>query len=286
MGLDEELQAQLDENPLDYGLEKANYVAPDVLTWPCEHFLHEHARIRSFIQVLASSARHADLRWKEIAQQQLGNNADPSDSAAPPKELWDWFAEEGMGSELMLIGQRGMIMEMVLCRSVDNFLAYVTELMALVFQTRPQMLKAAEAGEPLDTVPLDLVLQHQNMDDLIQALTERRVDQLSRRGMRDLLKYWSKRMGFRLLETTEAVDRMVCLIEQRNVIVHNRAVVNRIFLSKVPNSPATIGERLHLASSDVYADLGFLAGSICGIDSRAIAHFDLPHRKLPKGEFA
>jgi hypothetical protein len=75
---------------------------------------------------------------------------------------------------------RGMFLEMMLSRATENFLTYVTELLTLVFRTRPETLRTSE------TVRLDAILKHVNMEDLIHELAERRVNQLSYQGMRDL----------------------------------------------------------------------------------------------------
>lgn len=78
---------------------------------------------------------------------------------------------------------------MMLTRAVDNHLAYISDLPALVLRTRPETLRSSE------TIGLDTVLQHDTMDELVSELSEKRVNQLSYEGMRDLSTYLADRLG-------------------------------------------------------------------------------------------
>ncbi|MEK6300902.1 MAG: hypothetical protein AABO41_09295 [Acidobacteriota bacterium] len=163
-----------------------------------------------------------------------------------------------------------LLIQMMLCRSVDNFLTYVSELLALTFRTRPEMLKSNE------TARLDLILQFKRMDDLISFLVEKRVTDLAYKGMRDLSKDLSTKIGFNLFEGEEALARAVRIIEVRNLIVHNRAIVNRLFLSRLPDFTASLGDRVDLQGNAVLDDMEFLDSSVSDIDRRAVEKFVLP----------
>jgi hypothetical protein len=163
-----------------------------------------------------------------------------------------------------------LFLQMMLCRSVDNFLTYVSELLALIFQTRPEMLKSNE------TAKLEMILQFKTMDDLISALVEKRVSDLAYQGMGDLSKDLSRKIGFDLFEKQEDLERAVRIIEVRNLIVHNRAIVNRLFLSRLPGFTASLGDRVDMEGKAVLDDIEFLASSVSDIDKRAIEKFGLP----------
>lgn len=163
-----------------------------------------------------------------------------------------------------------LFLQMMLGRSVDNFLTYVSELLAVIFGTRPEMLKSNE------TTRLDVILQYKRMDDLISALVEKRVTDLAYQGMRDLSKDLSRKIGFDLFEREEDLARAVRIIEVRNLIVHNRAIVNRLFLSRLPDFPASLGDRVDLDGRAVLDDIEFLDSSVSDIDRRAVEKFGLP----------
>ncbi len=163
-----------------------------------------------------------------------------------------------------------LFLQMMLCRAVDNFLTYISELLSLIFGTRPEMLKSNE------TARLEMILQFKTMEDLVGALVERRVTDLAYQGMRDVSKDLSKRIGFELFLNPEELELAVRIIEVRNLIVHNRAIVNRLFLSRLPDYPTHLGDRLELEGKSVLEDIEFLARSVSGIDMRAIEKFSLP----------
>jgi hypothetical protein len=101
--------------------------------------------------------------------------------------------------------------------------------------------------------------------------------------MRDLHGYLSDRLGFSLFEEDEKLEAAVHMVEIRNIIVHNRAVVNRRFLSRVPESQARLGERLEIVGKEVSNAIRSLGESCSDIDVRAASKFGLS-RPMPRDQ--
>ena len=57
------------------------------------------------------------------------------------------------------------LVDLMHCRAVDDFLSYITGLLTLVYQARPQMLKSK--NEQLTT---DMILQFSTMQELVHCL--------------------------------------------------------------------------------------------------------------------
>ncbi|MDQ3686595.1 MAG: hypothetical protein M3430_13505 [Acidobacteriota bacterium] len=91
-----------------------------------------------------------------------------------------------------------LMAELVLCRSIDNYLVYLSQLLALIFRTKPETLKSGEQER------LDFILKHSSMDDLIGALAEKRVDKLAYMGMRDLARYFEEKLGLNCFHRLKA----------------------------------------------------------------------------------
>ena len=163
-----------------------------------------------------------------------------------------------------------LILEMIVCRSVDNYLVYISELLALVFKTRPEMLKSS------DMVKLDFVLKHESMNDLINALAEQKVSELSYQGMRELSTFLSKRFDFGLFTEPNELEQAIQIVQARNLIVHNRGIVNAIYLSRVSNAASQIGRPIFLTTMEVFEDIMFLGCSVADIENRAISKYGLP----------
>lgn len=201
---------------------------------------------------------------------------------AGEEEQVDFADLEERGALAELRRSRQLILEMTLARAVDNFLAYLTELLAVAYRTRPEMLLSrlrdseSRRGRESETVPLELVLEHSTIDDLVDALVERRVTALAYRGMRDVADYLDQQLGLRLFESSDELSRAVELVEQRNLITHNRSVINRVFLSRVPNPTRyTLGAPLVLDVDTVFDDAEFLARAALSIDARAVEKWNL-----------
>ena len=162
------------------------------------------------------------------------------------------------------------LFEMVLGRSVDNFLTYVAQLLALVFKENPDVLKSQEK------LSYQEVLECTTMEEVIAHLAERRVHDLSYKGMCELQSYVERRMGFPLFESNDELKRAIHLIEHRNVIAHNRGVVSRVFLARVKGADALVeGTPLRLTFDETESDMRFLLEAVLSIDGRASSKWNL-----------
>ena len=165
-----------------------------------------------------------------------------------------------------------LVNEMVVVRFVDNFLCYVSDLLALIFATRPETLRSGEQER------LDFILLYNTIEELRHALAEKRVERLAFLGMRELNEYLLERLKFPLA-SGDLLEDAVRLIEIRNIIVHNRAIVSAISARRVPSLSSHLGKRLKIP--DIWKDRFFLRQLALDIDVRAAKKFDLPVAQLP-----
>ena len=235
-----------DEHDHDY----AHAIPPDPMTEACLRFFRDHWQLQHFIGFISSLATGADKR-STIAAKALYNAAGDDAEKARFKEMM----ERDPGAVTALRSHRQLILQMMICRAVDNYLTYVSELMALVFTSRPETLKTR------DSVRIDVLLEYGTMEELVSGLAEKRVNDLSYRGMRDLSDYLAERLGFPLFQDPVQLERAVRVIEVRNLIVHNRAVVNRTFFARLPSYSAKLGQDVELDVDPVFDDIEFLCGS-------------------------
>ncbi len=174
-----------------------------------------------------------------------------------------------------LMGCFDVLIQLIYCGVVDNYLSYVSEVLALIFRTRPETLRSGE------TERLDEILTYSTMEELISALAEKRVNHLSYQGMGELSKDLSSRLGFDLFPEADDMVRAVRIIEMRNLIVHNRGIISKRFLSKTPNFPGKVGDSIDFEDAhrkqELFLDIDFLAHSAADVDQRACVKFDLPH---------
>jgi hypothetical protein len=240
---------------------------PSDVTDAFNRFRTDHVQLVNFIHYVTSLATRADEVVK-IARRALANVDDPD---APSRK--DETPDDGPGVAITTLRRfQQLILQMMLTRAVDNFLAYISELLALIFRHKPETLRSRE------TIPLDLALQYRTMEELVEHLADRRVHRLSYQGMRDLVEYLDKELNFKLFENASDLETAIRWNEYRNLITHNRSIVNELFLGRVGETRFAVGQFLRLEVDEVFGSLEFFAGQTQRIDKSAVAKFGLPVR--------
>jgi hypothetical protein len=232
---------------------------PNPMSEACSRFLTEHWELASFLLYMMLLAFDKDISERRTANILLeqGGVLDKDKPEVTHR------ARHGVGAVQALMTREQMLLQILLCRGVDNYLIYLADLLGLVFSSRPETLRTD------DKISYQDILQFKSMDDLVNFLAERKVHSLAYKGMRDLAGYLSNKLGFEICEQSEALERIVLVIELRNLISHNRAVINRIFKERQPKFPGEIGQVIRLNMPRTLQDLDLLAASVCDIEERA-----------------
>jgi hypothetical protein len=256
-------------------------------TAPLQRFLTEHGRIVHFVGFVSGLAMRSDEVRKHATEALRSSYERTGDEPEKSIERFD----EKRGALAELRRQSQLLLQMTLVRGVENYLAYLSELLALLFEGRPETMRAKldegvqRRGDQPESVPLDLVLEHETMEDLIGSLVERRVTNLSNRGLYELASYLSGKLGFDLHDATR-LREITRAVEFRNLIVHNRAVVNRAFLRRLPDEDMGLGDQLELDVESVFKVLSMLATELADVDERAIRKWQLPASPLGEDNLA
>ena len=166
-----------------------------------------------------------------------------------------------------------LLLEMLMCKGVDNFLLYLSDFLASVFRRRPEMLKSDEK------VSVEFLLEYSDYTDLLDALTERKVLDLSFRGMVALQDVLRRSMKFEIFPSDVELAQAVRINEVRNLFIHNRGIISRRFLSRVPSYAGKVGDSITPDISLILADLQFLMRSVLSVDKRGCEKFSIaiPH---------
>jgi hypothetical protein len=173
-----------------------------------------------------------------------------------------------------IAGFNDLMDEVVLTKTVDNFLTYISDLLATIYKNNPAMLRSAEQER------LDFILQHPTMDELLSAIAERKVERLAYRGLKDLDGYVHSQMSFRLFPVEVELNEAAIIVERRNLLAHNRGIVSGLSVRRFPELAAFKGQRIRMTYKDIREMRKFLENAVFDIDARAISKFGLPARKL------
>lgn len=236
---------------------------PDPATQACLEYFEDCGQLLSFIWFISQMALDRDKVAKIAAGALL--EVDPD-----RKRSEQILKEGGVGAVKTFSRFKQLLAQLVITRAVDAFLLYLADLLALIFRTRPETLRSSQQ------VRLETILQHSSMEDLIGYLADGQVQDLSYQGMRALTTWLEDRLGLKLFEGRESMDQAVRFIELRNLIVHNRGRVNRLFLTRVPDYPTPLNHIASFSVTEIFDGCEFFARAVGDIDSRAILKFDLP----------
>ena len=166
--------------------------------------------------------------------------------------------------------------EMLHARVADTFLTYVSQLFALIFTTCPGSLCFRYDKEPEPTIELSSVIEHESIDELLAYVANDRVHRISYQGLRKMNTLVQNQLDFELFPSSEDLSRAVLIVEARNLIAHNYAIVNDVYLRRTHDSTKSIGDRLIINTSSITGDATFLNKIARDIDARAIAKWHLP----------
>ncbi len=194
----------------------------------------------------------------------------PTDDPSKVKDKPTQLSTAELGARAELRSHQQVFFQMLLCRFIDNFVAYVSDLLAAVLKTKPELLRSQE------TIKLDVLLKYKTMEEVVDHLAEEKVHELSYQGMRKISEYIADRLGLDLFVDAVKLDAVVEWLEIRNLIVHNRGVVNRIFLSRLPNYKAKLGDTISLDGKMIYGTSDVLSEVVQSLDERAAVKFGLP----------
>src|SRR5262245_24757605 len=118
-----------------------DYVAattPDLMTEPAAGFFVENFRIATFFADVTDAREldRPDLRTR-LADLVRGT-ASPEAQAAVT-----WAVDRMNRAQKIYEGEQSyLILQMILCRTVDNFLMYVSDMMTTIFRERPEVMRS------------------------------------------------------------------------------------------------------------------------------------------------
>jgi hypothetical protein len=250
-------------------IASAGPLPPDPMSDACARFFRTHAELWRFIGFVSDLA----LRVDDMAR--LASDAVPPGVSGRPVGGGAHMPSAEGAMARTLRGQRHVFLHMVLSRVVDSYLAYLAELTVLLAVNNPRALGPGEG------VPLELLVEHDSVDEVVDALVRDRVFQLAASGL-DALEGWvADRFGLALFVEDAVRDRVARLVDIRNLVARHRGLATKRFAGSDREGRQRPGQPIELAVDQLFSDSSLLARSVTDIDVRAADQFDLPRAVSP-----
>lgn len=186
------------------------------------------------------------------------------DSNLSPSEL----ARKQPGpSTKRLRDSRQELIEMFLSREVDNFQVYLVDIIRTALRKQPNMLKSSQ-----EALSLEFVLEFRSTEELLHAVIERKVQSLSYEGF-SRLRAWCLKKGIEIRIPDDSEELIVELVATRNIIAHNRGVVDQRYCDGVKNSKFVTNEIRTLGADDLFKCAELLGNIVRSTDEVVSSKF-------------
>lgn len=181
------------------------------------------------------------------------------------------LAQKDPGPKTLYIRENSQLfLELFLARLVDSFQCYIVAIIHEVLNVQPQIL-----ANPQPTLSLEYVLQFQSLDELRTDVVETKVNDLSYKGF-SKLQQWCTKRGIPVLVSSEHEPLLVELISIRNIIAHNRGLIDKKYLRTIPDSSFELGSRRVITVNELFEAEVLLNQVVAETDAAIQEKFGLP----------
>jgi len=160
--------------------------------------------------------------------------------------------------------------------ATNSFLCYFSEIIQSAIAKRPEILSSSQS------IRLEELMSFKRYSDVVTYLVDKRVNELSYGGMLKMEEYMRERLGINSFHSEDQKNLLLIYVELRNIITHNRGVVNDVFLSIVKNHmdfKFTKGRAFH-CDLDHFSRLSANCIEVaCGIDAAVCEKFGIQRKR-------
>lgn len=161
------------------------------------------------------------------------------------------------------------LLEMFVSRLVDNFQKYLVDLIREVLRSKPSMLSSRQ-----QSLTLEELLKYERIEDLVQDIIERKVNALSYEGFA-ALETWCSERGIQINVPASQRADVVELIATRNIIAHNRGLIDERYTRTVRSPKFAVGECRSLEVDEFFDGFSLLNSIVIKTDKAAREKFEL-----------
>ena len=160
--------------------------------------------------------------------------------------------------------------EMLVCRNIDAIDYYIAQMLRKVYKQRPEIMRASEYSVQMSTV-----LQCGSIDEDILKVAEQKVQDLSYKGLNDLIKYLNETLKMKFDIKRDDYQVALEVFYARNILVHNGGIVNELYLQKTKRLDLKVGDPYPLTHMDFAVGIAGLVALTYYLDKEFLSHFKL-----------
>ncbi len=165
------------------------------------------------------------------------------------------------------------MLEMVFSRLVDNFNKYLVDIIEEILLVKPEIMSSSE-----QTISTEEVLKIGDYKNLIHYLIERKIRSLSNKGLEDIRK-WCDNKGIPFDVKQNAVSTIKEMMATRNIIVHNRCLIDKGYINIVDKTTFSEGEKREMKYPYLFKAYDSLTKVVFDTDSMIIKKYGVKSSK-------
>jgi hypothetical protein len=169
-----------------------------------------------------------------------------------------------------------LIVELLLCKILDNFSSYLIDLAELVLSNNPRDFREILKIDINETPG-----SHEDNHDHRTAI-EAKIDQLSFYGFGKLSEFFTKSFRLKLIELETDYWFLVKMFELRNCTVHYDGIISEISARRCPDLALSVGKRINIPHDQLTDYRRKIEVIFFDIDNRFREHFKLPNHAQPR----
>lgn len=243
------------------------YTIPKSASRALIQFLHEEATLLSF----SSDYRRESYEVLTAAMAEF--------KATRERLLEGDYSPQSQPAKKRDAARPAMMAEMTFCRRIDNYLMYLQDILALIFQKDP-----AKAGNL--TIDATDIASSNTIEDVIKTLRSEALESITQKRRDDLFKAFHK-LGFEQVKLQRSRAELNEALQIRDRVVHRRGILGNATKAELAakgdrNEIWRCGNLIREYESKHGSIEQFISDSVIAVDAEAIRLFSLETVTAPK----
>jgi hypothetical protein len=149
----------------------------------------------------------------------------------------------------------------------NAFQTYLSSLIKQIYNVKKEMLNSK------DKVSFKEIISFSRMNDLIEYLIDKRINDLTFKSISELNSDFYDRYGFKFFDSPLRISTISKIAQRRNLLVHSNGIVNHGYIERTSDKRAKLGKSVPLHNASTL--ITYLLRVAVEIDLRARSKFGL-----------
>jgi hypothetical protein len=168
----------------------------------------------------------------------------------------------GLHKDFSIEKLQSVWLEMLLCRNVQEFDYYLSQMLRKALRKHPEILMASDSTAPMS-------------DEVLLEAAERKVHELSFKSLKNIVRYLNDALSLGFDDQMPEYFDACEMFQVSNIFVHNGGIIDQMFIRITGDTTFKVGEPFPLTEKYVFSREYKLNTVAEALDQRFKSHFGL-----------